>query len=254
MTVLVIRLLEGKNLEAKDHAGTSDPFVTFKVVSNETGQAVSKAKSKVIKKSLNPQWNETLTLPSFENSNNLRSFTLEIAVLDWNRLGGKVPMGEAKLPLEDLKPAQDKDVWLNLQNATSGAVHFVITNKIENKHKILLGYGSDPLIEYELFREVKLATQLDVMCQLAKAVGKPDSYALQIKDTEQYLTEQLFNDPKFNLPHNTTIKLVIRPNLQVQAVLEALRNDQTKKESNIRFKETIRGLCFCSSFHCSRRN
>jgi stromal membrane-associated protein len=53
--VLAIRLLDGTNLPVKDLNGSSDPYVVFKI-------GTQKAKSKTIKKNLNPVWNENLML------------------------------------------------------------------------------------------------------------------------------------------------------------------------------------------------
>ena len=87
-------------------------------------------------------------------------------------------------------------------SAASGSLHLGITHKVDNKTKILVCYGNDPLIgtitshisnlqDYELLREVKLSTQMDVLCQLAKAIGSQDSYALQVKDTELFITQEV---------------------------------------------------------------
>ena len=137
---------------------------------------------------------------------------------------------------------------------------------MDNKTKILVCYGNDPLIgtitshisnlqDYELLREVKLSTQMDVLCQLAKAIGSQDSYALQVKDTELFITQevgfcrnsfwqlsQALQDPKFDIPDGTFVKLILRPNLQVQAALESLRNENTQKKAIFDLKNQLQVL------------
>ena len=70
MWQLNVKLLSGKNLVAKDTIAegaygtqfteTSDPYVVFKV-----GKAT--AKSATIQRSLNPEWNEEITMPVRES-------------------------------------------------------------------------------------------------------------------------------------------------------------------------------------------
>jgi len=245
MGFLIVRVVEGKNLEAKDHSGLSDPFVSLKVVHNESQNTVSKAKSKVVKKNLNPQWNETLTLPM---PNIPKGHSLVIQAYDWNRIGTKQPLGDYIISLDDYKPAIEKALWVNLQNAASGSLHLGVTHKVDNKSKILVCYGSDPLIDYELLREVKLSTQMDVLCQLAKAIGSQESYALQIKDSEVIITQENLQDPKFDIPDGTFVKLILRPNLQVQAALESLRNETTQKKAIFDLKNQLQDSAFAQAF------
>ncbi|KAI9188952.1 phosphatidylserine decarboxylase [Blastocladiella emersonii ATCC 22665] len=53
---LVIQIIRGRGLAAKDPNGFSDPFVIVEF-------GATKAKTKVIKKSLNPDWDEVITFP-----------------------------------------------------------------------------------------------------------------------------------------------------------------------------------------------
>jgi hypothetical protein len=55
----------------------------------------------------------------------------------------------------------------------------------------MIAYGNDPLVEYELLKSVKFSTQMDVIVQLTKALGSPESYALQFKDSDIYIAEEV---------------------------------------------------------------
>lgn len=70
-----IRIIKGRNLASRDPNGLSDPFavVTY---------GVTTAKTKVIKKTLNPEWNEVLKLGSFIPGSTL----VHVVIWDWDYL------------------------------------------------------------------------------------------------------------------------------------------------------------------------
>ena len=69
-----LTLVRGKNLKAADSNNLSDPFVTFE---SSTGQ---KSKSKTIKDTLNPEWNEKFTFKLDKSEN----FMLVMQVFDFD--------------------------------------------------------------------------------------------------------------------------------------------------------------------------
>jgi Ca2+-dependent lipid-binding protein len=67
-------VIEAKQLKAMDLSGTSDPFVTIKTPSE-------KFKTEVVKKTLDPKWNEEFVL-DIDDQN-----AMEVCVWDWDLVG-----------------------------------------------------------------------------------------------------------------------------------------------------------------------
>ena len=87
--VLTVRLLGGKDLPSADRNGTSDPYVKLSVGGKTK-------KSEVVKKTLNPTWDQSF---SFKGSE-LQSSKLELTCMDWDKKGKHDKLGRAELPLE----------------------------------------------------------------------------------------------------------------------------------------------------------
>ncbi|KAJ3020939.1 hypothetical protein HKX48_009472 [Thoreauomyces humboldtii] len=117
MGMLHVDILEAKDVEAVDSGGkhdllcdtdqiecgpngvrwitgASDPYCQLYMNGNKVH------KTKVIKKSLNPVWNETVSLPV---TSRLRS-TLEVRVKDWNGFAKDVTLGTVHLQLARIPP------------------------------------------------------------------------------------------------------------------------------------------------------
>lgn len=108
---LRVDVLDAQNLPAADRNGYSDPYCIFRYNDNEI------FKTKTIKKTLTPTWNEFFETP-------IRSRTaggLKVDVYDWD-VGSKADhLGASAIDLNQLEPFQAKEVTLNL-DGKSGTV------------------------------------------------------------------------------------------------------------------------------------
>jgi Ca2+-dependent lipid-binding protein len=116
---LIMTLHEGVGLVAADAGGTSDPFAEVRV-----GQTLQK--TKVIKKSLNPAWEEKFQF-GVANTNTDAVF---IRVSDWDRFSANDSLGEVTIPLLDIARENSRD--------EKGEVSFTRTFSLSNaKHGAL---------------------------------------------------------------------------------------------------------------------
>jgi Ca2+-dependent lipid-binding protein len=101
---LRVDVLNAENLPAADRNGYSDPYCKFQLNGKEV------YKTKILKKTLNPAWNEFFECP-------VRSRTgadFKVKVMDWD-FGDKADfLGEAAINLELLDPFKPQDVTLRL--------------------------------------------------------------------------------------------------------------------------------------------
>ncbi|XP_028786874.1 extended synaptotagmin-1-like [Neltuma alba] len=114
-------LLEARDLIGADLRGTSDPYVRVNY-----GQL--KKKTKVIHKTLNPQWNQTLEFPDDGSR-------LVLYVKDHNSLLPTQSLGECVVDYQRLPPNQMADKWIPLQGVKRGEIHIRITRKVPELHK-----------------------------------------------------------------------------------------------------------------------
>lgn len=87
---LQLTVLAGKNLMAADRGGTSDPYVQLRL-----GDSKEALKTKVIKKNLNPEWNETFDL-KLERLHE----SLTIECFDYDLMGSDDSLGKSTIRLK----------------------------------------------------------------------------------------------------------------------------------------------------------
>lgn len=128
-TALYFRLVEGKNLPAKDVSGTSDPYCIVKV-DNEVV-----ARTATVWKDLNPFWGEefTLHLP-------LGFHTLSFYVMDEDTIGHDDVIGKISLTKEYIaSQPRGIDSWINLSRVNpdeevQGEIYLEL-HIMQDKHK-----------------------------------------------------------------------------------------------------------------------
>lgn len=109
-------LVEAKDLVAADLRGTSDPFVRVQYGN-------MKKRTKVVYKTLNPRWNQTL---EFSDT----SSPLILLVRDHNAVLPESSIGHCVVEYERLPPNQTADKWIPLQGVKSGEIHVQITRRV----------------------------------------------------------------------------------------------------------------------------
>lgn len=109
-------IIEARDLVAADLRGTSDPYVSIQY-------GDQRRKTKVIHKTLNPQWNQTFEFP---NDGGL----LELHVKDHNTLLPTSSIGDCVVEYQGLLPNQMSDKWIPLQGVKRGEIHVQITKKV----------------------------------------------------------------------------------------------------------------------------
>ncbi|XP_061567488.1 double C2-like domain-containing protein alpha [Cololabis saira] len=98
-------VLRAKGLKSMDFNGLSDPYVKLHLLPGAC--KANKLKTKTIRNSLNPVWNETLTYVGITEEDMHRK-TLRLTVCDEDKLTHNELIGESRVPLKRLKPNQTK--------------------------------------------------------------------------------------------------------------------------------------------------
>ncbi|KAF9199830.1 hypothetical protein BGZ49_010006 [Haplosporangium sp. Z 27] len=117
MGTLTVTLVKARDLIAADRSGTSDPYVIFKLNGTEVH------KSQVIKKTLNPDFNETFVVPISSRADDL--FTFEI--FDWNQVHSAKSLGIGSIDLANLQLVLPNRFNFQLKNKhNKGEIEFKV--------------------------------------------------------------------------------------------------------------------------------
>ncbi|XP_010663606.1 uncharacterized protein LOC100262742 isoform X2 [Vitis vinifera] len=197
-------LVEARDLIAADLRGTSDPYVRVQYGS-------LKKRTKVMFKTLNPQWNQTLEFPDDGSP-------LELHVKDHNALLPTSSIGDCVVEYQRLPPNQMADKWIPLQGVKRGEIHVQITRKIpEIQRRPSLESEPSSLIKaHQVSSQMKqmmnkLETQIEdgnleglsaVVSELESLQDTQEEYMVQL-ETEQMLLlnkitelgQEFFNSP-----------------------------------------------------------
>jgi len=103
-TELVVKVCSGRNLAVKDANGKSDPYLNLWCGS-------SKNKTQIKKKTLDPEWNETFTIPFAVCVKK----DLDVECWDYDTVGKDEFMGEFKLSVDSIPINETLSNWYTLE-------------------------------------------------------------------------------------------------------------------------------------------
>ncbi|OAD52156.1 Synaptotagmin-7 [Eufriesea mexicana] len=109
-TTLILRIIQGKDLPAKDLSGTSDPYVRVALLPDKKRRLETKIK----RRTLNPRWNETFYFEGFPIQK-LQSRVLHLHVFDYDRFSRDDSIGEMFLPLCQVDFSDKPSFWKALK-------------------------------------------------------------------------------------------------------------------------------------------
>ncbi|XP_048445693.1 synaptotagmin-2 isoform X1 [Pyrus x bretschneideri] len=180
-------LIEGKDLIAADIRGTSDPYVKV-----QYGNL--KKQTKVMYKTLNPQWHQTLEFPDDGSP-------LFLYVKDHNALLPSSSIGDCVVEYQRLLPNQTADKWIPLQNVIRGEIHVQVTRRvpglerrssldsepsINKAHKISSEMKQTMMKFQSLIEDGNIEGLSTAMSELEALEDTQEGYMLQL-ETEQVL-------------------------------------------------------------------
>ncbi|KAG0338986.1 hypothetical protein BG004_006986 [Podila humilis] len=103
---LTINLVRAKDLVAADRGGASDPYFVFRLNGKEI------YKSEVVKKTLNPEYNESFVVPITSRVED----QIQMEVFDWNQISTSKSLGAAALDLRNLQLVLPNEFMIPLKN------------------------------------------------------------------------------------------------------------------------------------------
>ncbi|KAE8709674.1 heavy metal-associated isoprenylated plant protein 26-like [Hibiscus syriacus] len=161
-------LIEARDLVAADLRGTSDPYVRV-----QYGNL--KRRTKVMYKTLNPKWHQTLEFPDDGSP-------LELHVKDHNALLPTSNIGDCVVEYQGLPPNEMADKWIPLQGVKRGEIHVQVTRKVPELEK---RPSLDP--EPSLTKAHQISSQMkQMMIKLESLIedGNPDGMSAPLSELE----------------------------------------------------------------------
>ncbi|XP_037400691.1 double C2-like domain-containing protein alpha isoform X2 [Pygocentrus nattereri] len=106
-------IIRAKGLKPMDFNGLADPYVKLHLLPGAS--KANKLKTKTVRNSLNPVWNETLTYIGITEEDMHRK-TLRLSVCDEDKLTHNEFIGESRVALRRVKPDQTKRFYTCLEH------------------------------------------------------------------------------------------------------------------------------------------
>ncbi|XP_021111439.1 multiple C2 and transmembrane domain-containing protein 1 isoform X2 [Heterocephalus glaber] len=230
--IVSITLIEGRDLKAMDSNGLSDPYVKFRL-------GHQKYKSKIMPKTLNPQWREQFDFHLYEERGGI------IDITAWDKDAGKRDdfIGRCQVDLSALSREQTHKLELQLEEGEGHLVLLVTltasatvsisdlsANSLEDqkeREEILKRYS--PLrIFHNLkdvgFLQVKVIRAEGLMA--ADVTGKSDPFCVVELNNDRLLTHTVYKNlnPEWNKVFTFNIK-------DIHSVLEVTVYDEDRDRS-----------------------
>ncbi|MCL7043837.1 hypothetical protein MKW94_011482 [Papaver nudicaule] len=162
---LLVEVIEGRNLKACDPNGFSDPYVKLQL-------GKQRLKTKVVKKSLNPSWNEDFSFRVDDLNEELL-----ISVFDEDKFMTHDFIGQLKFPISEIFDAENKTLgtyWYTLQprNKTSKnkeCGEILLTIALSQNNSFIEGLSSGG--EHSMDRNIDLTGNESPKVHLDSSVG-----------------------------------------------------------------------------------
>ncbi|XP_037656769.1 multiple C2 and transmembrane domain-containing protein 1 isoform X3 [Choloepus didactylus] len=230
--IVSITLIEGRDLKAMDSNGLSDPYVKFRL-------GHQKYKSKIMPKTLNPQWREQFDFHLYEERGGI------IDITAWDKDAGKRDdfIGRCQVDLSALSREQTHKLELQLEEgeghlvllvtltaSTTVSISDLSVNSLEDqkeREKILRRYR--PLRIFHNLKDVGFL-QVKVIraeCLMAADVtGKSDPFCVVELNNDRLLTHTVYKNlnPEWNKVFTFNIK-------DIHSVLEVTVYDEDRDRS-----------------------
>ncbi|CAO2204821.1 unnamed protein product [Urochloa humidicola] len=169
-------IIEARDLVAADLRGTSDPYVRVQYGNK-------KKRTKVIYKTLFPQWNQTFEFPETGEP-------LILHVKDHNAVLPTASIGHCTVEYSMLSQNQSADKWIPLQGVKSGEIHVKIARRVpmsDSEKKTAIGtdpFGKGHNITTQMRGSLKKFTGL------IDEGGDPEALSLAVTEMEGIQSEQ----------------------------------------------------------------
>ncbi|KAK8657117.1 hypothetical protein V6N13_035374 [Hibiscus sabdariffa] len=180
-------LIEARDLVAADLRGTSDPYV-------RVHYGNLKRRTKVMYKTLNPKWHQTLEFPDDGSP-------LLLHVKDHNALLPTSSIGDCVVEYQRLPPNEMADKWIPLQGVKRGEIHVQVTRKVPELEK-------RPSVDSSLSKAHQISSQMkQMMIKLQsliedsnlEGISAPLSELETLQDMQEEYTVQLETEQKLLL-------------------------------------------------------
>ncbi|CAD6239393.1 unnamed protein product [Miscanthus lutarioriparius] len=169
-------VIEARDLVAADLRGTSDPYVRVQYGNK-------KKRTKVIYKTLSPQWNQTFEFPETGEP-------LILHVKDHNAVLPTASIGNCTVEYSMLSPNQSAEKWIPLQGVKSGEIHVKIARRVsvpDSEKKNIL--GTDPSGKGHMI-STQMRNSLKKFTGLIDEGGDPEALSLAVTEMDGIQGEQ----------------------------------------------------------------